>query len=151
SLRSWSRDRQSAAAVLRMRIDAGDTVFLYDDLANRGSSATGQIDSAGVRTMLQFMADPSIPWAFNQSRDVLYENLAQALTTDPPVGDVWNARVPCTPAACRLLAEQWRTAREPRLRDVGLVALFTSDPRRWGDTVLALDTKQHPLLASSKM
>jgi hypothetical protein len=52
----------------------------------------------------------------------------------------------CTPDACRLLDAQWRTAREPRLRDVGLVALVTLDPGQWADTLLALDGPRHPLL-----
>ena len=150
SLRTFSfRDRQSQAALVRMRIDAGDTVFLYGELSNRAFMT--QIDSGDARTMLQFMADPSIPWGFNQSRDALYENLVQGLITMPPAAGGRTDRLACTPVVCRLLADQWRTAREPRLRDVGLVALFTSDPRQWGDTVLALDVKQHPLLASSKM
>jgi hypothetical protein len=148
-LRSWgSRDRQSEAALLRMRIDAGDTVFLYGELSRAYAT---RIDTADARTMLHFMADPSLPWAFNQSRDVLYENLALGFTTRPLAVIRPSERASCTPVACRLVADQWRTAREPRLRDVGLVALFTSDPRRWGDTVLALDAKQHPLLAASKM
>jgi hypothetical protein len=145
SLRMWSaRDRQSEAALLRMRTDAGDTVFLYEDLANRASAYKGQIDTNDVRVMLGFMSDPSIAWGFNQSRDRLYENLAQTLTTSPPAVAVRNDRIPCTPAACRLLEDQWRTAREPRLRDLGLVALFTSDPRRWGDCPSACRVRQTP-------
>lgn len=107
------------------------------------------LDTAGLRAMLPFMEDPGLAWSVDQSRDWPYENLAQALTTRPPAvgtADSPYRSVACTPAACRLLADQWHSARESRLRDVGLVALVATDPARWADTLLALDGPQHPLL-----
>ena len=59
--------------------------------------------------------------------------------------------VACTIAACRLLAAQRTTAREPRLRDVALVALMSLDPRGWSDTVLALDSARHPVLQRARL
>ena len=147
ALRSWLHDKQSYVALTHMRIALGDTVFWHDELARMFGK---EIDTSDVPVMLGFMNDPSIPWAFHRSGDALYERLAEALTTFPPAVLARGERAPCVPAACRLLADQWRTAREPRLRDLGLVALFATDPRRWGDTVLAIDVRQHPLLASSK-
>ena len=151
-LLSWLRSESSRELVARVRIDAGDTAFLYQQLADRAFTAKSPPDSADVPAMLRFMEDPSIAWGFNLSRDWLYENLVQAMTTWPSAAQTSSDdRVACAPSACRLLAEQWRSAREPRLRDVGLVALFSMDPRRWADTVLALDLRRHPLLRPAKM
>jgi len=73
SLRTWS---QSEAALLRMRFAAGDTGFLYRELAYRVFTNKWQSDIADMRAMLRFMDDPSIAWALNQSRDLPYEKLS---------------------------------------------------------------------------
>jgi hypothetical protein len=147
-LSMWVRDEQSSARIDSLRIASGDTAHLYDVLARRAYTTGRPLDTADVRAMLRFMEDPSIAWGLNLSRDWLYENLVQALTTWPRVvqASPYGRSPVCTIDACRLLAAQWRTAREPRLRDVGLVALVTLDPRHWADTLLALDGPQHPLL-----
>jgi hypothetical protein len=148
-LSSWGgRDAASRARIEQLRVSAGDTAYLYGLLAERAYRRE-PVDSADVRAMLPFMEDPSLAWGLDLSRDWLYENLVQGLTTWPRAAAAVNRpgdSVACTVAACRLLAEQWRTAREPRLRDVGLVALMSVDPVRWADTVLALDGPRHPLL-----
>jgi hypothetical protein len=130
---------------LDRRLAVGDTAFMYQHLANRAYGGH-PFDTADVRAMLPFMRDPKLAWSFGLSRDILYENLAQALTMWPPVAASGTGDSACTPAACRLLAAQWPSAAEPRLRDVGLVARFVTDPRRWSDTVLARDGPAHPLL-----
>jgi len=152
-LSMWVRDEQSSARIDSLRIASGDTAYLYDLLARRAYTTGRTLDSADVRAMLRFMEDPSIAWGLDLSRDWLYENLVQALTTWPrAVPTSPYGRSPtCTIDACRLLGAQWRTAREPRLRDVGLVALVTLDPRQWADTVLALDGTRHPLLHSAAL
>jgi len=151
-LRMWSARSEASRALLeRVRLEAGDTASLYGRLANSAFSTQGPTDSADVQAMLRFMEDPSLAWSYNLSRDWLYENLVQALTTSPRATARDSMHVACTIAACRLLASQWRTAREPRLRDVALVALMTTDPRPWSDTVLALDSARHPLLRSAKL
>lgn len=150
--RWYSRRGRSDDVLTRVRIAAGDTAFLYEHLAKRAYANDGHPDSADVRAMLPFMEDPALVWSFNLSRDDLYENLVQGLTTWPrALSEASRGRIPCTPAACRILADQWRAAREPRLRDVGLVALFSLDPRQWADTVLALDATRHPLLRSAQL
>ena len=149
-LSRWSRREDFEQSLDRMRLAAGDTAFLYQKLADR-AYYRGPTDSVDVRAMLPFMEEPSIAWAFNLSRDWLYENLAQAMTEWPRAAANSNDdRVSCTVSACRMLAAQFRTAREPRVRDVALVALFSMDPRRWSDTVLARDVHQHPLLRSAQ-
>jgi hypothetical protein len=146
-LQTWSRSAESRALIERARIAAGDTAYLYARLAQRVEERP--LDTADVRAMLPFMEDPGLAWSVNLSRDWLYENLAQALTLRPPAAgdaDFPYRSVACTPAACRLLADQWHSAKESRLRDVGLAALVASDPAHWADTVFALDGPRHPLL-----
>jgi len=150
-LEMWVRDDTSRALLDRVRIAAGDTAFLYEYLTMRAVDPDKPADSADVRAMLRFMQDPSIAWGFNLPRGQIYESLVQGMTRWPSAAKERSEDpVSCTPSACRLLAAQWRTAREQRMRDVGLVALFSMDPRRWADTVLALDAHSHPLLRSAK-
>lgn len=154
TLLMWGgRDSASRARLEGRRVAAGDTAYLYELLSRRAYSRT-PVDSGDVRRMLPFMSDPSLAWSFGLSRDWLYENLVQALTTWPRAAfDVSPARasVACTLAACRMLAAQWHSAHEPRLRDVGLVASMSVDPSRWADTVIALDGPGRPLLHSAAM
>ena len=141
-------DRQ--AFLDSLRIAAGDTAYLYESLAHRAYGAEQPPDTSDVRAMLHLMRDPSIAWGFNVSHDYLY-NLVQALVTWPRAeGRVDDSHFSsCTPAACRLLGDQWLSSRDGRIRDVGLVALMSMDPRRWADTVLALSGARHPLLRSA--
>jgi hypothetical protein len=141
------RDRSFRARLDSLRIAGGDTAFLYQRLADRAYTRTPPTDTADVRAMLPFMEDPAIAWGFNVSRDWLYENLAQGLTTWPRAAAVGRDSnvVACTAAACRMLGELRHAGRDPRLRDVALVALFSTDPARWADSVLALESA-HPLL-----
>ena len=145
-LELWDgRSAGSRARMEQVRLAAGDTSYLYALLANR-ASRRHPFDTTDVRAMLPFMQDPGLAWSFDLSREELQESLVQSLTTRPPAAPPSPGAAACSPAACRMLAAQWRSAREPRLRDVGLVALVSMDPARWADTVLALDGPQHPLL-----
>jgi hypothetical protein len=138
TLQTWAtrRDRMFYVRLDSLRIASGDTAYLQSWLARRAYSPGQPTTVPEMRSMLGFMEDPSLAFAFNQSRDWLYENLRQALTSSPPA--VMPERAwPCVPTACRLLADRWRSAREPRLRELGLVALVTLDPTGWSDTVLA--------------
>ena len=144
----WVRDEPARARFDSVRIAAGDTAFLYEQLAQRAYPTRSPLTAEDVRAMLRFMDDPAAVWALNVSRERLYEDLVQTMTTWPRAaqGSSPGRFTTCTIDACRLLEAQWREAREPRLRDVGLVALVTGDPRRWVDTLLTLDAAQHPLL-----
>ena len=136
-LQQWAaRDARTRARFDSLRIASGDSTYLYYWLEQRAYSPGQPTTVPELRSMLRFMEDPALAFAFNQSRDPLFENLRQALTQAPPAVSPRPAW-PCTPDACRLLADQWRTAREPRLRELGLVALVTLEPARWADTVLA--------------
>jgi hypothetical protein len=145
----WGRD-PARRRLDDLRVSAGDTAFLAELLARRAYSRDAA-DTADMRAMIRFMDDPSIAWRFNVPVNGLEEDLVQALTTWPRAAAVGfpGMTVSCTVAACRLLGDQWTSAHEARLRDVGLVALLSVDPRRWADTVLALDGPQHPLLRAA--
>lgn len=148
-LTRWSgRDAAFRARLDALRLSAGDTAYFHGMLTSRTYSGVRPFDTSDVRNMLRFMEDPASLWDFNLKRDHLYENLAQALTSWPRAAAVMadSGYAACTDAACEMLGEQWRTAREPRMRDVGLVALFSVDPARWADTVLAFVGPRRPLL-----
>jgi hypothetical protein len=151
-LYQWgTRDAASRARLDSVRVAAGDTAYLYRILAQR-IGRREPVDIADVRAMLPFMEDPSLAWSYNVSRDWLYENLVQTLTTWPRAAAAVRpprGSVACTIAACQLLAAQWRTAHEPRLRDVGLVALLSTEPARWADTVLKFAGPGHSLLSGA--
>lgn len=133
-LLSWSGPRHRLDS---LRVASGDTAYLYQWLTGRAVSSSEPTKPHEMHDMIAFMNDPGLAFAFGQSRDWLYENLRQALVTSPPAIARDTSHGACTPAACRMLADQWRTAREQRLRELGLIALMTLDPARWSDTVLA--------------
>lgn len=148
-LSRWGgRDTAFTVRLESLRLSAGDTAYLHVLLARRAYNRSRPFDTPDVRTMLRFMEDPAALWSLGLSRDHLYENLAQALTSWPPAAadSAGPAYVACTIPACEMLAEQRRAAREPRTRDVALVALFSRDPARWADTILALAEPRRPLL-----
>jgi hypothetical protein len=148
-LTSWGRPD---AGLDSLRIHAGDTSYLYRKLGGLAySTVAPPADTSHVRLMIAFMEDPGLALSLGESRDLLYANLRQGLTTWPPAVTPDTATWSCTPDACRLLAEQYRMAREPRLRAVGLVALATLDPAQWSDTVLAHAERDSSFLAPVAM
>jgi hypothetical protein len=137
-LTRWpSRDSEFRERLDSMRVAAGDSAYMYTLLARQAFPDHEPMDTAGLRRMVRFMADPGLAFSLDAGRDWLYENLQQALTTRPPAITRDTTQWPCTPAACRMLADQWRSSREPRLRELGLVAHLVLEPSRWADTVLA--------------
>jgi len=88
------------------------------------------------------MANPAIVLSAGLDDDPYYEDITQYLGTKAVHDD--TTRWPCTPDACRLLAAQYETAKEPRLRDVALTMRALLDPAVWADTVMALPDR--PLL-----
>lgn len=120
-----------------LRVAAGDSALLYRRLAGAAYGGRTPTDTGTMRLMLGYMADPGRAFALGESRDVLYENLRQGLTTWPPSVTADSARWPCTRDACDMLAAQWPEAAEERLRELGLIARAVLDPRRWADTLLS--------------
>jgi hypothetical protein len=131
-----------------MALEDGDTAYAVRDVAPRFYGiAREPVNERQLRWVLPFMDDPGLAFAFGVDRDPPYENLVQALVMHPPAvtpnSGVWS----CTRAACALLARQRAEGREPRLRDVGLVAALALEPARWADTVLARAAASPRLLA----
>jgi hypothetical protein len=134
-----------------LRTAAGDTAFILEMLAGAGdyTGRPRRVDAATMRRLIDVMSDPGRPFAFGMDRDPFYENLANSLVSAPPAAVPDTAKWPCMPAACRMLAQEWPSAAEPRLRQLGLVARFVLDPRRWGDTLEARAVHGAPLLADA--
>ena len=131
-------------------LEDGDTAYAVRDVAPRFYTTLRQpVNERQLRWVLPFMDDPGLAFAFGVDRDPPYENLVQALVMHPPAvtpdTGVWT----CSRAACALLARQRTEGREPRLRDVGLVAALALDPAHWADTVLARAPASPKLLASA--
>lgn len=151
----WNgHDTAFARRVAEMRVADGDTAFLLDRLARaeyRDLHRGGAIDTTRMRQLIGVMANPGFLFAFGIARDPYYEDLAQSLHTYPPAAIRDTARWPCTPAACRMLAEQYPSAAEPRLRLVGLIARFVLDPRAWSDSLVAHAAENHALLSAPIM
>jgi hypothetical protein len=149
----WNRG--DAAFLRRLeetRIADGDTVFLLDRLAREEyRERHGGIDTTQMRRLIAVLSDPGLLFAFGIERDPFYEDLAQTLYMYPPAAIRDTARWPCTPAACRMLAEQYPAASEPRLRRVALIARFVLDPRAWTDTLVAHASESASLFSGPLM
>ena len=150
-LELWGgRDSAFVRRLKQLRIADGDTAFLLQslaDLARAEPPPAPPLDTATMRQLIAVMAEPGLPFAFDVNRDLLYENLAQALQIAPPAATHDTTRWPCTPAACYLLAEQSNSATEPRLTELGLIAHFVIDPKHWTDSLVAHASPRRYLLA----
>lgn len=152
TLSRWGgRDADFRRRLDSVRIRLGDTAYLYQRLSDRAYSRHPPTDTSDVRAMIPFLEDPGKAWSLNRSRDWLYENLVQAMTLWPraAASPRDTSKVACTAEACRMLGGLRVSAREPRSRQVALVALFSMDPATWGDTILRLAGPSHPLLRSA--
>jgi hypothetical protein len=146
----WSQSDTAFSRWLEeTRLADGDTAFLLDRLARAEyRERRAPLDTTRMRQLIAVLADPGLLFAFGIERDPYYEDLAQTLYTYPPAAIRDTASWPCTPAACRMLAEQYPSATEPRLRRVALVARFVLDPRVWADTIVAHAHESASLFAS---
>lgn len=123
--------------LLQKALAVGDTVRAVTELRDEVPDASRPLKVDALGVLLPFMRDPGRAFAFGLARDPFYENPRQSLLTHPPVVVSDTTGWPCEPEACRALADEWSSAEEARLRELGLVARLTTDPRRWSDTVLA--------------
>jgi TolA-binding protein len=109
-------------------------------------------DTARVRFTLSLLSDPGRALAAGVDIGPIYMHAGGQLWQYPPIlyRDVSRdiSTLPlylgdgpaCLAAVCQLLAAQWHTATNPWLRDLGLLALVATDPRKWGDTLTARAT-----------
>jgi hypothetical protein len=136
-LRGLIRYSSPAARVLALDIalEEGDTAWVMSELSTDAFWPRQPTDTALLQFLQPVMSDPAVALALGVPRDDAYENLRDVLVRWPPeFDDVTPARA-CTPAACRMLASFADTAAEPRLRDLGLIARFSLEPRAWADEV----------------
>jgi hypothetical protein len=121
-----------------LALEAGDTAYAVEDaLGHFYTTRREPIAEAQLRLLLPFMDDPGLAFAFGMDRDPPYEDARQGLLYRPPAITPDSLEWACTRAACALLIRQRTEAREPRLRDLGVIASFAFDPARWADTVRA--------------
>ena len=139
-----SADRERDQAV-----EPGDTARVLRELLSSSGRPGRPLHTAELELLLPFMDDPGLAFAFGLRRDPLYQELQHHLLHRPPAVTADTTDWPCTPDACRLLARQWHTAREPRLRDLGLIAQMVLDPARWADTLVAHAASSTALLESA--
>lgn len=143
-------DERYYGASLHQRLDtlalrAGDTAFVFGELLAR-IQWTQPLDTTMVRFLLPFIRDPAHALAIGFTWGG-YQALAYALCTYPLPGTVPGDVAP-TARARAMLGHMWYSETDPRLRDIGLIALLGLDPRRWSDTVLAHAAGQ-PLLGEA--
>jgi hypothetical protein len=127
-----------------LKLEAGGWIARVGTMTRR-VWAGPPLDTAEMREYLKLLRDPGLAFDYGMDTDPAYENLAGGLALYPPTLDAPTRRTACTPAACRLVAEQG-DAEEPRLRQVAMVARFILEPERWADSLLARsDTGSHLL------
>jgi hypothetical protein len=104
---------------------------------------------ATLARWLQVIADPG----HNFERGLLGENpvsaIAGQLLSAPIVIARDSTQLPCGPDVCAALAALWDTSTDERLRDIGLITRFTTDPLRWRDTLLARGAMRPEWLTSA--
>jgi hypothetical protein len=134
----WSASRGEPGLLARLfdlALEAGDTVFAIRDLQRVDPRAP--LDRRSMELLLPFLRDPGRSLAFGLGRDTFYEYVREALLRSPPAITADPAAWPCTPEACRLLAAQYDTPGDPRLRDLALIARFVMEPTLWDDEIAA--------------
>ena len=146
-LASWGSDSLKRFVTDR-RVAAGDTALLLDILEKQGMGYGRQLDTAEARVLLPLLENPGAIFAFGLDRDPFYESIVYGVTYHPPAGTPDASEWPCTPDACRMLADQWHRSSEPRLREIGLAVLATTNPAHWLDTLLARAKPASQLLGS---
>jgi hypothetical protein len=133
-LGSWWAER-ALPQTIDAALEAGDTAWLAGQYAQRLFDRQLPNDTTALRFMQPFMSDPALAFAFGLDRDPFYENLRDPLLYRPPAAARGAAVAGCAPAVCALLSSFADTAREPRLRDLGLLARLVTDPARWANEV----------------
>jgi hypothetical protein len=147
---SWGAGAVSPLA-LRINADlirAGDTATLVRDLLGRPQ----QWDIPALRDLLiPIAANPAAAFARGIPRDLFYATAVRRIIVNPPVLVRDTSAWGFSPAILDFLAEQGRTAVETRLRDLGLLALYARNPRRYADSVLTRARAGIPVLEEAAL
>ena len=156
--RTWTQTDPGAHSPIApspLASESGDSAALLRNLSirlrNAGFTPSAIIEEATMRPLIALMDDPATTFALGADRDALFQSLVSVLVQTPPAVNSDTTRWPCTPAACALLADQYRAARQPELKTLGLLAHFVMDPRRWTDSLPADTTKWSHLLGDARL
>ena len=120
--------------LVRNYVALGDTsraILLYE------REVTNVVTAGMYQLLRPVLNDPGKALRLGVSTTELFENF-EYVTRYGPRGNGSDLLKWCEPAACELIARDWTAAREPRLRQVGLLALFSRDPAVWSDTVIRI-------------
>lgn len=133
----------------RFYASAGDTARALASLGRLESEI--QLTAWMYRLLRPSLDDPRVALRFGLETNELYEAFEYAfnnypISLMPNVDSAW-----CSPEACALVSTEWERAREPRLRTVGLMARFSLDPKKWGDTLVSLAASGTRMLAGLSM
>ncbi|HEX3928742.1 MAG TPA: hypothetical protein VHW65_12175, partial [Gemmatimonadales bacterium] len=128
-------------AVTAAILSTGDTAVLYPQFIYGLSSASYDL----VHPLL---ADPGYAFNHGVHPDLYFFVGALQLLPNAALPD--STRWTCPAALCRAIANEWPSAHEPRLKQLGLIARFALDPARWADTVITL-ARSHPFLREAAL
>ena len=152
-LQRWGRVPR--ARLLQEALLGGDTVRALEYMQYDPQS----MSAAWLRAWLPVYDDAARLWRHGLSADQFSEQLASRIRSAPPIASGIASLVTegpgmppireagaCTPDACRLLTGLWPSARDPRLRAVGLLTHAMQDPRVWGDSLVRYVAIAPPVL-----
>ncbi len=143
---NWRLDPVAHDSLREIALAAGDSARVIKDLVNDWD-LVGGLRARFYPLYRLPMAEPGYAFSHGFGPDGFYENAAQRLVENPPALFTDPRNWPCEPAACQMLAAERDNPRvDPRLRDLAIVAAFVLDPKRWVDTIIALDAAGHHLV-----
>jgi hypothetical protein len=133
----WSRKKSVRHAMQAQAFAGGDSALGFREVLERMRRADYPVDTGTMRLLLKLLSDPGYAFALGIPTDAYYEHLNDALLKVPPSVMTDTSNWPCTPDACRMLAAQWPSALEPRVRALALVTRFALDPVSMCDSVFS--------------
>lgn len=135
ALRTWGRIPRER--LTREMLLDGDTVRALE-------FTSLSMTPAWLHDWLPLFDDPAPLWRHGLTpTENFSEGVESDLTQWPPVLMEYMKRLgrpipfdgACLPDACRVLAELWPSARDARLRAIGLLTRAMQDPKVWGDSL----------------
>ncbi len=133
--RTYIAEADTASALRLIRFDTGDPLTEWT-----------------YRLIRPVLDDPALAMRFGVSTNTWYETFGNTLRLRPVALAPDSTTAWCAPAVCRLVAEEWTGANEPRLRNIGLMMRYAMDPARWADTLIRVaDAGVHQLQLMSRL
>ncbi|MGD2067373.1 MAG: hypothetical protein PVI57_01710, partial [Gemmatimonadota bacterium] len=117
----------------RLRLEAGDTASVLLEVADVRSGRP--LNDQDLDLLLPWLDDAAALHRIGALGEFTWAGPAGELLRLWPIAGDEDDEPPCTPSACDRLVALRSTAREPRLRDIGLALSYLQDPARWHDTL----------------